>query len=272
MPKEWYQVKPNIIKDDDSLEDIETKEFNQSILVDKKPYFFNYVYPDMMKDYKKYIDSANRKALFQFNLSINQLLQREVSGELSEEEEAFLYYYKLQLPNNCNPCLMNKICWRIEQEFDGWVGKQNKSVEFDYEILKTNKLYSQSAYKSIKDLYDLYVNIIERSKTLHKKYKRKSNEEHNVEMLKIKENFKNEALSMCSNEEDLCNMMLDFCYGSGKSKKFVWDLFGEQIVRNLLVKTNGIFNIPIQDEFGDIDFKGLKFKEVQKQLELESAI
>ena len=60
--------------------------------------------------------------------------------------------------------------------------------------------------------------------------------------------------------------MIDYCYSKGKSKKFVWSLFGEQIVRNLLSKKDHTFSILIQDEQGGVSFKGLKFKEIKKRM------
>lgn len=267
MPVEWYQRKPNIIdEENDTEEEIAQKLFNQRVLVDKKPYFFNYVYPDMMKDYKEYIVSSNRKALYQFNLTIEELLQMEKANELTEEQREFMRYYHMLIPNNCNPCVMNKICWYVESEFNGYVGKQNKNVPFDHTILKSDKPYSPASYRRVKELYELYVNIIERAKTLHKKYKKQSSEEHANELMKIKINFKNEALKICSNEEELCNMMIDYCYSKGKSKKFVWGLLGEQIVENLLAKNENKYKVLVQAEDGDIHFKGLTFKEVEKQV------
>ena len=63
--------------EDDNEEVRAIKEFNQRILVDKKPYFFAYVYPSMGKEYKQYISNANRKALFQFGITLNDLLHKE---------------------------------------------------------------------------------------------------------------------------------------------------------------------------------------------------
>lgn len=266
MPIEWYRRKPNVVdEENDTEEEIKQKLFNQRILVDKKPYFFNYVYPSMMKDYKEYIVSSNRKALYQFNLTIEELLQMEKTNELTDEQREFMRYYHMLMPNNCNPCVMNKICWYIEAEFNGFIGKQNKNVPFDYSVLKSDKKYSPATYRRIHELYEIYVNIIERAKTLHKKYKKQSSEEHANELMKIRTNFKNEALKVCSNEEDLCNMMIDYCYSKGKSKKFVWGLLGEQIVENLLAKNENKYKVLVQSDEGEVTFKGLTFKEIEKQ-------
>lgn len=268
MKKEWYQYKANLPHEDDDEETLETKAFNQRILVDKKPYFFCYVYEGLGKDYKKYISDSNRKAMFQFGITLEELLLKESVGNLTEEEATFLHYYHLQMPVSHYPCVMNKICWKVEEAFKGYLPRQKKEVAFDYSVLKSNTPYSKAAYRRVADLYDLYLSIIERSKTLHKTFKKQSNEQHRLELNKIKINFKNEALKVCSNEEELCNMMLDFCYSKGKSKRFVWEILGEQIVENLKSKTDH-FSFPVRDEAGDISFRGLTFKMIDKPLLIE---
>ena len=266
MPVEWYQRKPNIIEETDDEETRAIKAFNQRIVVDRKPYFFAYVYPSMGKEYKQYISNANRKALFQFGMTLDALLHKEKAGELNEEETVFLHYYHLQLPLSLNPCVMNQICWKVEEAFEGFLTKQSKEVPFDYTLLKSDKVYSSSSYRKVKDLYEIYVRTIERAKTIHKTFKKQSNEQHHLEMMKVRVNFKNEALKLCSNEEELCNMMLDFCYQNGKSKRFVWDTFGSQIIENLKQR-QPTFSFPIQAEDGEIEFKGLRFKMIEKEWE-----
>lgn len=267
MPPEWYQFKPNEIDEENDDEETKArKRLNQKIVVDKKPYFFNYVYPERLKAEKQYKSSADRKAIYQFNLTLEELFEHEKEGTLTHSQEEFLRYYYLQLPSSNNACVMNKICWMIEDEFDGWVGRENKNVPFDHTLLKTDKPYNASVYRQIKGLYDLYVKIVERMKTENKTYKRQTPEQGQIEILKIKENFKSEALKLCSNEEDLTNMILDFCYGKGGSKRFAWDLCGPQILEHLLQKKNREFSIFVADDSGDLVFKGLTFKEVKKQV------
>lgn len=269
MPREWYQTKPNEILEGDDEETIAQKAFNQRLVVNRKPYFFNYVYAIRGREYKQYISNTDRKAMFQFGMSVQELLEREKEGALTDEQKTFLHYYRLLMPCDNSPCVMNKICWAVEKELDGYVAKVNKETEFDGSILKSDKEYSKIAYRRIKDLYELYVKIIERAKTTHKTFKKQSNEQHNLEMLKIKVNFKQEALRLCSNEEELTNMMLDFCYKNGKSKRFVWDVFGERIVENLKEKHKR-FHLPVQTDDPDeveFEFKGLGFKMIEKSLE-----
>ena len=268
MPVEWYQVAPNLVTEEDSDEVKERKLFNQRVLVDKKPYFFNYVYPTRGQEYKKYMDTSNRKALLQFGLSLGELLHKELKQTLTEEEALFLHYYHLLVPCDLSACVMNQICFAVEEAFEGYIPQQNKNVPFDYTILKSGNTYSQSAYRRVKDLYELYVKIIERAKTEHKTYKKQSNEQHNLELMKIRVNFKQEALKLCSNEAELTDMMLDFCYGGNRSKRFVWDTFGGQIVENLKTK-HSVFQFPVlcPASEGEFEFKGLSFKMAQKTLD-----
>ena len=60
-------------------------------------------------------------------------------------------------------------------------------------------------------------------------------------------------------------MLVDFCYSQNRSKRFVWDLVGEQLVDNLLQKNEGWFTYLVRDEAGDIAFRGHQFSEKRKQ-------
>ena len=62
--------------------------------------------------------------------------------------------------------------------------------------------------------------------------------------------------------------MIDICYGSNKSKDMVWSVGGEQIIKNLLNKNEGVISYPIQSDDYDFEFKGINFKMVSKQSRL----
>ena len=51
MPETWYNRRSNVPKSDDSEAEIEKKNFDMSIVADKKPYFMIYVYPHLKKEY-----------------------------------------------------------------------------------------------------------------------------------------------------------------------------------------------------------------------------
>ena len=53
MPRHWYDNKVNKILDDDCEETINQKKINQTIVANKKPYFFIYNYDYLKSDYNK---------------------------------------------------------------------------------------------------------------------------------------------------------------------------------------------------------------------------
>ena len=76
----------------------------------------------------------------------------------------------------------------------------------------------------------------------------------------LRDNFKNAIEQECNNIEIGCNIMIDICYSDKNSKDLLWDMFGEQIIKNLIANGYNKLRFPIKDEEGDITFKGIKFR------------
>jgi hypothetical protein len=267
MPKEWYEYKVNKINETDDDKVKKQKEFNLRILADKKPYFFIYIYPNIMKLYQRYIKDTNNNCLMRFGITVEELRQKE---NKTEEEETYLYYHDKMMPVGTSPCLLNKICWKIEKEFDGFINKI-KYDEFDYSILKSGVKYSEEDFIKIKELYEEYNRAIRQySQTVKKE--RIEKEEKQVRRQQFKETFKQMAYEICNNEEELCDMIIDLCYKSNTSKQFAWDVVGETIINNLLKKNNYKYSYPIMDENGDIEFGGYKFSMQEKYVGSEDEI
>ena len=155
MPKHWYNKDVLKIKPDDNEETIKFKQFNQNIVANKKPYFMTYIYPDLMRKYKKYIKDTNEKCLYEFNISFEKLLAKE---DKSDRENEFIRYYYLHLPVSDGNCVMNRLCRLVEAELDGI--RFIDSDEFDYSILKSDCEYSEDNYKQIYNLYEYYKDIL----------------------------------------------------------------------------------------------------------------
>jgi capsule polysaccharide export protein KpsE/RkpR len=139
MPKSWYDWFSN--KGD---------AIGQKLIADKKPYFMCYVYPHLMARYKKYINNVNKKSLREFALDLARLQSKT---DLTEEQEKFLKYYKKKLPVGIHNSVMNKICWKIENEFSTLNFDSNNEL-FDKNILKFPDIkYSEKVYNNIKNIY-----------------------------------------------------------------------------------------------------------------------
>jgi hypothetical protein len=267
MPKEWYEYKVNKINENDDKEVIKKKEFNLSILADKKPYFFIHIYSNIMSLYKKYLKDTDNNCLMRFGLTVEELQQKQ---DKSKDEETYLDYYHKMMPVGTNPCLLNRICWRIEKEFDGFLKKINYE-DFDYDILKSNVEYSQEDYSFVKKIYEEYNRAIRQySQTIKKEKVEK--EERQMRRQLFKDTFKEKAYEICNNEDELCNIVIDLCYKSNTSKQFAWDIVGETIIKNLLIRNNYKIHYPELDENGDIEFNGYKFSMQEKMVESEDDI
>lgn len=255
MPKEWYNRDANRQDEKDSEIESAKKEFNLRIVADRKPYFMRYIYPDLMKKYNTYMTNANKKALREFGLDIKDIMAQE---ELTDEQVAFLEYFDWKLPVGDHDCVQNKICKRIEEEFDGYVKKNPPPAPFDYTVLKTSMEYTKSQYALIAELYEEYTQKVQEF-MVESYYKRMDQDDAIVGKALLLRNFKQLCNEICSNAEQLCNIVLDLCYRNNRSKQFAWDMCGTQIIENLLNKNGRKLSFPVSDDNGDIEFGGQRF-------------
>lgn len=277
MPKTWYDYhsckfyredvidketgEVKIEKDDD--ETIAKNEFLQRILVDKKPYFMCYIYPQEMKKYKDYISSINVKCLKKFRLTLEELINKP---NKDADEVRFIERFNARMPVNLSQGLMNKIAWKVEGEFNGILPTMNEEVEFDYSILKSNVVYSQSAYNSIKKLHDKHRTTL--SEYMQRAKSEKISKDESMSKRSVmRDEFRKQAYIICPNRYELCDILINLCYGKNNNKQFVWDIIGDVIVENLLKLNNGEFNIVEPCEDGDVEYSYHNFSLVVDEVE-----
>lgn len=253
MPKEWYQYGANIIKSDDSEEIQEKKAFNQTICANKKPYFFMYNYDTERVNYQKFIEEVNSKSIGLYGISFEDMLKMD---NLSEDVAKFVQYCSAKCPIDMSPSTMNRICRKIEEEFDG--NFSCEELEFDYSIYKSKNNVKRSSYAEIKGLCEHYLMNL---KTLNS---RKINNEEERKILledkdRLLETLIEDMTSICPNEESLCDILLDICYTGKMSKTIVWDVCGTQIIKNMLEKHDNTLTYPEKSENADFCCCGTKF-------------
>lgn len=243
MPKHWYDNSYNRIEETDTPEEITKKEFNQRICADKKPYFFIYNYPTLMKEYKDYIKTSDAVSRSRFNITLEELLS---SQELTEEQAEFLKFYKEFYPVNAETCVVNELCWEIEKTL---ADVKESKVPFDSSILKSDAAYTENEKMFIGYIYDKYNKQMNRSCTTK------------VDAFTASYNkaFKIECAEYVSDPDKLCNILIDLGYNSKKGKSFIWEMSGDTIIKNLLSHTEGYAQIPVKDPSGDIEYCGERF-------------
>lgn len=239
MPKEWYHY---------------GSAKNKNIVANKKPYFFIYIYPHRKRAYQRFVNQTNLNCLMRFGIRSEKLLSKEIKNE---EERIYINNYFAKIPVSVSKSIMNKICWQIEKEFDSY--KSKRAIDkFNSCILKTNKGYTKGRYNAIKELYRKYIQKTKQHAMLSS-IKKLGVEEQRIYRKIFKEEFKSLAYTLCNDAEELCNIVVDICYNSNKSKQFVWDICGDVIIRNLLKNNDYKFSYPAIDNDGDIEFGGNKF-------------
>ena len=253
VPNEWLNSRMFKIDEDDDDDTVRDKEINANIAAETKPWFFIYRYSSLKSDLDKYVKAVKSNCKIRFGKSLDSLIS---SAEKTEEEKAFIDYYEKYMPVSRAPGTMNRICWRIEDEFQTTDVLPN--VEFDYSILKSDAEYTQDEYGGIKQLYEEYnKNMQLFLKGITKNDS--SKEERDAFMSQLTEEFSYACFAVCPDEEVLSNILIDVCYTTNKNKSFAWDIAGEQIFKNVLKNNNYIIKYPIKDDNGDIEFCGNKF-------------
>lgn len=234
MPESWYLAVNILDKPDDTDEVKAQKELYRKIVANKKPYFMNYVYPEQRIQYNKYIKASNMKCSILFGMTVDELTAKE---NKSAEEEDFLYWYHKQMPVGMNPCVMNKIAWKVEEAFKGYVAQIKAETDFDYNILKTDAEYQRKDFNEIKRLYKQYQHEVQNYCRVASR-SRIDSDESTVQKEMMKQLFGRKCYEVVPNRYQLCNILLDLCYQSSDSKQFAWEIVGDVIIENLLNNNN----------------------------------
>ena len=264
--KEWYDYKVNKITSNDTEEEIAEKRFNLSILANKKPYFFIYNYDKLKSEFMEYYKPNNQVCRVKYKCEIHELYKKE---NKTEKELEFIRNYEFGSPVNVTPCLCNKIAWMVEDHFRD-VSLLYKSEPFDCELLKNPSIqYSTNLYNKVRQIKEDYDKAVQlslktRLRTMGDSYEANENKDTMLE------NFTDLLYEVCGNEEVLCNVLVDVCYNSNKSKSLLWDVCGDMLIRNLLRNKGNKLSFPLQSEDGDFTYKGLTFKMEVVEFETDS--
>ena len=261
IPKEWIESRLFKPKSGDTEDILRKKEIDYNIAAEIKPWFFIYRYSQLKSELDKYMKSVKSNCKIRFGKTLDDLY---ASDDKTEEEEAFIYNYEKYMPISRAPGTMNRICWRIEDEFK--TTDVLPDVEFDRSILKSDAEYSQEEFDAVKSVYDEYnKNMQIFLKGIRKNDSDKT--ERDIVISQLKNEFSNICYSICPNSRVLTNIVVDICYTSNKNKSFAWDVCGNEIFKNVLVNSNNKIQFPIKDENGDIEFCGNKFSLFTKRMD-----
>lgn len=253
MPLHWYIDKENVIKEEDNDEIRAKKALNHLLCASKKPYFFAYNYQSLKAEYDEIMQNINSKLVNMFKKTYKEMKN---STNLTENEQKMLDLCTKRINLDLSPSTMNRICWAVEDNFDG-VDLFN-DVDFDYSIYKSNVDYSIITYNQIKDLCKDY---LKKLRQINKKrvIEDQDDEEYYADKEQMITLLSEKCEEVCSNEKELCDILLDLCYIEGLNKNIVWNICSNTIVDNLLEKNSFLLTYPEKSSNGDFDCCGHSF-------------
>lgn len=253
MPKAWYDY--HALSDNMSQD---TLDLYRDVIADRKPYFMRYVYPSLSKQYTSYVKTSNRNAVLQHGMSLDDLLNKPVY-ELTDDQLNFVRRYRMNMPVGMGDCTMNRICRRVEAEFDGYLPTKKKEIRFDHTILKCGVGYTSSHFNSIRHLKQEFDRRVQEREIKKVKDARIANgDDKGLGLATLYDEFRSACNQVCSNQYELCDILIDLCYEKEKNKRFAWVVCGDTIVENLL-KRNGELSFVEQDVDGTIVWHSKKF-------------
>ena len=253
MPLHWYIDKENVIKEEDNDEIRAKKALNHLLCASKKPYFFAYNYQSLKAEYDEIMQNINSKLVNMFKKTYKEMKN---STNLTENEQKMLNLCAKRINLDLSPSTMNRICLAVEDNFDG-VDLFN-DVDFDYSIYKSNVDYSIITYNQIKDLCKDY---LQKLRQINKKrvIEDQDDEEYYADKEQMIMLLSEKCEEVCSNNKELCDILLDLCYIEGLNKNIVWNICSNTIVDNLLEKNNFLLTYPEKSSNGDFDCCGYSF-------------
>lgn len=260
IPKIWKTYQP-ILKED-SEEVKKEKEFYNSILSDRKPYFFRYVYKKEAKKLERYMKKMNRNCDNLYNMFIKDLEKLE-----NKTEDQIKFLNNLDRGNgfiNSN-CEMNRICKYLESVKRNINVNVRDNKEFDYKIFYNENIeFNEELFKEISDAITSDLKNLEaiRSKINNKFLASQDEQEDNVIPVDYIKNIKDNLITnYCSNKYELLNYCIEYFFNTNKtaSKSIFWELVGDVIYEKSLEQCNYVIRFPEKDKNGDIEFLNKRY-------------
>ena len=259
LPKSWWVMKENRIEKDDTPDIVAHKQLYAKLCAEKKPYFFAYNYSSLKAEYDTFMKNSRSNATSLYKKNLDDMLEQYDSGELTDDNEIrFVENFYRKLPLDRSKSTMNRICWAIEDEFDGV--NLFKDAGFDYSILKSDAEYSKQNFDVLKHICSTYKPSMQLAKK-HVFIDTDGDEAEDWDSVDILlQNLSEKLCANCSNEDELCDILVDLCYRDGMPKQILWETCGDTIINRLLKANNYKLTFPQKSENGDFWCMGTLFE------------
>lgn len=262
FPAHWTNWQnPDIPNEKFTKEEI---EFNNKLLIEKRPYFMKYLYPKYKTQYNEHIKRYDYLSNRLFGISIQELLN--IQNKTKEQQDLVDNYNKFN-PFLETDCPMNNICRYMEKEVkEIKINVNKKNPEYIFNILfNKNISITQDQIEEMEKVYKKY----KRSKTKNKTITDSISTEQGETPVSANLIDSLDLDYISDDIQRLANLAVyvNYYLYPTSPKNFCWDLFGEGIVLNIYDNSNKVFNIPVLDCNGKIEYMGKRYenKEVKIQ-------
>ena len=259
FPTHWTKWKK--IPENASEEEINKINFENSIVINKRPYFMRWLYTAYNRKYINFKRKYSKDGEMRFNKTLDEMLvqYKEDINSLLENEIQFInnyYRYNSLIESNC---LMNKIAWFMEEKISLLkTSLIHKPTEENIMILKNHDIITnKKRYKKLYDLHKIYKSGKKNFSTIESNggfYKFNTIEQYN-------KYIRQKAEEISSNGSELANLAVDICYIThpNDNKNFVWQIFGNEITENILKNKQEECHTPFLNKKGDIKYLGERY-------------
>lgn len=249
FPKCWTTYQK--ILETDTEEEKTRKEFENKLIIEKRPAFMKFLYPKYAKQYKDFKDNFDLYCFIMFGKDFECLT--------SEDKQTEKYKDMIEYYNQKNPFL----------ETNGVMNRLSRYMQNELKHIKPKNVECDNQ-KIFEKLYNANVpidnDLLEKIKVVKKEYDdfKKTKQLKTSEFSTYEQYYKylrNKCLQEISNNiQELANLAVYLCYSlnPNKPKDFCWDIFGGGIVENLKEK-HPTARIPMQSPIGEVEYLGEKY-------------
>nr|DAT76363.1 MAG TPA: hypothetical protein [Caudoviricetes sp.] len=247
LPKHWTNYQK--ILETDTEEEKARKNFENKLVIEKRPEFMKHLYPHYGRKYKQFREDFNLYSQTKFGCDIKDLNKND------QEQKQTLEYYNQKNPLLESDSVMNKVCRYMEKSIKEI--KVNKAKPNNQKIFE--KLYNTTIVLDNDNL--------EKMKVVKQEYDnfKKTKQLKSSEFTTYEQYYKflrNKCLQeISSNIQELANLAIYICYflNPTKPKDFCWDVFGGGIVENLK-ENHPTARIPKPSLTGDVEYLGERYE------------
>jgi hypothetical protein len=252
FPENW--TKWTRITDDMTPEEKEIAEFNNKLLVDKRPYFMRYLYPNYNKDYLQLRATYDNYCVCKFGYDFDAMKNKP---EHSEYEQRILQGYNRFVPLLDSDCVMNKICHYMEDKCTDIKSTIRNTKRFDSNLLKDADIPIDIV--KLDKMYDLYREYARGRKNHHTTSS--ANRFEGQSQTEFVRYIERKSFDISSDICELANLAVHVCYDlyPGSSKDFVWRVFGDGLIENIRKNSSGVCAVPMLDADGEMEFMGKRY-------------